>query len=320
MKIKEKTKLVKKLIKQHKTIFIVGHKNLDLDALGSALGLYHITKKYNRNSYIIVDDEIHELGVEKIINEQESNLFITSQQAKDLKDNNSLLIVVDTNKINLLQNEELIDKFDDIIVIDHHQTGDKTIKKGLQIIDESTSSTCQMISELIREFGIKISKEIATVILAGIVLDTNNFVLKTNSDTYYAAYFLTTLGAEPRKVQYYLKQDINDYIIRQTPITNVQVINGKYAITMGVDKLIYRREELAKIADTLLQFNGIESSFVLGKTSPNTIGLSARSEGTTDVGEIAEKLGGGGDRYEAAAQIESTDLNQIKEDVIKVLN
>lgn len=320
MKIQEKAKLLKKLIKQHKTIFIVGHKNLDLDALGSALGIYHITQKYNKKSYIIIDDETHELGVEKIINEQKANFFISSSQIDELKDNNSLLIIVDTNKSNLLQNEELLNKFDEIIIIDHHQTGEKTIKKGLQIIDETTSSTCQMISELIRVFNIKISKEVATVILSGIVLDTNNFVLKTNSDTYYAAYFLTTLGADPKKVQYYLKQDINDYIIRQTPITNVQVIKGKYAITMGVDKLIYRREELAKIADTLLQFNGIEASFVLGKTSSNIIGLSARSEGTIDVGEIAETLGGGGDKYEAAAQLENTDLNQIKEDIIKILN
>ena len=100
MKIQEKAKKIKKLIKQHKTIFIVGHKNLDLDALGSALGIYHITQKYNKKSYIIVDDKTHELGVEKIINEQQSTIFITSQEIDKLKESSSLLIIVDTNKSN----------------------------------------------------------------------------------------------------------------------------------------------------------------------------------------------------------------------------
>lgn len=321
MKIQEAYRKIKRLIKHSKTIFIVGHKDLDLDAIGSALGIYHIAKKYHKDSYIIIDDETHELGVEKIINEQDHNIFIKSDQVEDLKSNSNLLVVVDTNKAYLLQSEVLIEKFDDnILVLDHHQVTEKSIKIGIQIIDESNSSTCQMVAELIYNFDIKVSPEVATVILSGIVLDTNNFVLKTNSYTYLAAYFLTTLGADPKKVQYYLKQDINDYIIRQTPITNVEVIKGKYAITMGSKDIIYRREELAKIADTLLQFNGIEASFVLGKTASNIIGLSARSEGNINAGKIAEELGGGGDQHEAASQIEADNLEEQKEKLITIIH
>lgn len=321
MKIQEEVRKIKRLIKHSKTIFIVGHKDLDLDAIGSALGIYHITKKYNKDSYIIIDDETHELGVEKIINEQDPSIFINSNQVENLMSNSNLLIVVDTNKTHLLQNESLLEIFDDnILVLDHHQVTEKSIKTGMQIIDESSSSTCQMVSELIFNFDIKISSEIATAILSGIVLDTNNFVLKTDSSTYLAAYFLTTLGADPKKVQYYLKQDINDYIIRQIPITNVDVIKGKYAITMGSKDIIYRREELAKIADTLLQFNGIEASFVFGKTSKDIIGLSARSVGNINVGKIAEELGGGGDQHEAASQIESDNLEEQKDKLIRILN
>ena len=173
---------------------------------------------------------------------------------------------------------------------------------------------------MIIKYKINIKEEIATAILSGIVLDTNNFSLKTTENTYYTAYVLTKLGASPKKAQSYLKQDINDYIIRQQAITNVKVLNNKYAITIGHNDIIYRREELAKIADTLLEFNGITASFVLGKTSSNTIGLSARSEGIIDVGNIAEDLGGGGNNYEAASQIESNDINKIKEQLLKAIH
>ncbi|MDD6223610.1 MAG: DHH family phosphoesterase [bacterium] len=320
MKIENYVRNIKQLIKKHKTIFIVGHRDLDLDAIGSSLGMYYITKKYHKDAYIIVDDETHELGVEKIISEQDSDIFKHSKEIPNLKSNSNLLIIVDTNKINLLPNPEIIEHFNDLIIIDHHQPSMKSIKKGYQIIDPETSSTCQLITELLYDYSVKIPNNIATAILSGIVLDTNNFVLKTDADTYFAAHFLTKQGADPKKVQYYLKQDINDYIIRQQAITNVEVIKGRYAITVGHHNVIYRREELAKIADTLLQFNGIVASFVLGLTSKTMIGLSARSDGTLNVGNIAEGLNGGGDNHNAASQIESTNLIEIKEKLLKEIS
>lgn len=320
MKILEYAKEIKRKIKNHKTVFIVGHKNLDLDAIGSALGIYSIVENFHRQAYIIVDDEDLELGVKKVIEEEQMINFIQNSDIKNLKSNSNLLIITDTNKINLLPSSDILNEFTDIMIIDHHQTNEKSINKGLIIIDEETSSTCEMITELINNYKMTIRPEIATALLSGIVLDTNNFVLKTTSNTYYSAYLLTKLKADPKKVQSYLKQDINDYIIRQQAITNVDVIKGKYAITVGNDNLIYRREELAKIADTLLQFNGIEASFVLGKTSIEMIGLSARSEGNIDVGNIAEALGGGGSIYEAASQINSNDLIKIKQELLNLIH
>ena len=320
MKILEYAKEIKRKIKNHKTVFIVGHKNLDLDAIGSSLGIYSIVESFHRQAYIIVDDEDLELGVKKVIEEEQMINFIQNSDIKNLKSNSNLLIITDTNKINLLPSSDILNEFTDIMIIDHHQTNEKSINKGLIIIDEETSSTCEMITELINNYKMTIRPEIATALLSGIVLDTNNFVLKTTSNTYYSAYLLTKLKADPKKVQSYLKQDINDYIIRQQAITNVDVIKGKYAITVGNDNLIYRREELAKIADTLLQFNGIEASFVLGKTSIEMIGLSARSEGNIDVGNIAEALGGGGSIHEAASQINSNDLIKIKQELLNLIH
>ena len=117
-----------------------------------------------------------------------------------------------------------------------------------------------------------------------------------------------------------MKQDIKDYIIRQKVITEAKVINDKYALSVASEKVKYKREELAKIADTLLQFNNIEASFVLGNRVDGGVGLSARSEGTVNVGEIAEHLGGGGDDHDAAAQIKNMELQEVAKELINLLD
>ena len=131
----------------------------------------------------------------------------------------------------------------------------------------------------------------ATLLLSGIVLDTNNFTLKTNSETYYAAYYLSSMGASTKKVQYLLKQDLKEYIERQSLITNVDIIDKRIAIAKGNPYTIYRREDLAKIADTLLFFNDIEASFVIAKSTSKTIAISARSMGNFNISNILTPLG-----------------------------
>lgn len=311
---------IKRKIKTHQTIFIVGHQNLDLDAIGSALGLHYIIQKYRKESYIVIDDQVHELGVEKIISEQPKEIFISSQDIEEKKTKKNLLIIVDTNKINLLSNPKILDDFEDIIVIDHHQTNEYTINRGLLIVDKESSSTCEMITQILSHYRIKVPPEITTIILSGIVLDTNNFVLKTQAKTYFTAYYLASFGADPKKVQYYLKQNIKEYIARQKVITNIEIVKEKYAVATGVEKIKYKREELAKIASTLIQFNDIEASFVIGWNQDNKIGISARSEGRLNVGKVMEKLGGGGDDHDAATQIEEDSLQTVKDKLLAILN
>lgn len=312
---------IKKIIKRSKNVFIVGHKDLDLDALGACIGVSSICKAFNKNNYIIIDDIKHELGVEKLLNELEGKYnIIQSTDIPNYHHRKSTLVIVDTNKAHLLQNDKIINYFDNIIVLDHHQETDQTIAHTVQIINENASSACEIVTNLIEKYDVKLDGETATFILAGIVLDTNNFVVKTDTETYQAAYYLSKQGANPTKVQYFLKQDIKDYIIRQKVITEVEIINDKYALTVAPEKIKYKREELAKIASTLLQFNNIEASFVLGNRIDGGIGLSARSAGAVNVGKIAETLGGGGDNNDAAAQIKNMKLKEAKEELLKVLN
>jgi len=319
MSILERAKELRKVIKKHEVVFIVGHKDLDLDAIGSALGMSYIVEKFKREAYIIIDDETFEPAVGKIINQTQKSRFIKSSNLFKKKKNKNLLVVVDTNKEKLLQNHDLINEFEDVVVIDHHQPNSSSIQKGMILIDTESSSACELITELIYYYGIHLEPEIATTILGGIVLDTNNFVVKTQAKTYFAAYHLTSFGADPRKVQYYLKQDIKDYIIRQKVIIDVEIINDKFAVTVGDESIKYKREELAKVADTLLQFNGITASFVIGKITDGTIGISARSEGKTDVGKLLEQLGGGGGSQEAATQIQENNMNHVKKQLLKIL-
>lgn len=314
-------KQIKKRIKRSKNVFIVAHKDLDLDALGACIGISSICNSFHKKNYIIMDDKKHELSVGKVLKELEGTYtIIKSSEIPKYHHKRSILIIVDTNKAQLLQNDKILHYFDHIVILDHHQETDQTISHTLQIINENSSSACEIVTNLVEKYHVNLDEKTATFILAGIVLDTSNFIVKTDTKTYQAAYYLAKQGANPRKVQYFLKQDIKDYIIRQKVITEVKVINEKYALSVAPEKLKYKREELAKIADTLLQFNNIEASFVLGNRVDGGIGLSARSVGNVNVGNIAEYFGGGGDNHDAAAQIKNRELKEVTEELIKLLD
>ena len=256
MVIRKNANKIKRMIKKASYIFLIGHKNLDLDAIGSQIGMLKIVEHFNKKAYIIIDDEYHEPGVRKILTE---------------------------------------------------------------LNDVETSSTCEMIAELIEEYEIEIEPYYATAILSGIVLDTNNFMLNAKPETFYMAYFLTSLGASAKKVQYLLKQDLEAYIEREKLFYNITTVSDKIAITKGSAKTKYRKEDLAKVADTLLFFNNIETSFVIGKIGKDEIGVSARNLGSFDVLKILEKLGGGGSERGGAAVIKNKTIKQVETKIKNLL-
>lgn len=316
MAIIRERKVLNKAINNAKSIFLIAHKDLDLDALGSSVGMYMILKEKKKDCYIIIDDITHELGVEKVLHELEGCVkIIKSEEIEKYlhpRENKNLLIILDTNKESLLQSKNVTNKFTKKLIIDHHDLSKKSIK-GVSIInDPDVSSTCEMIAELIEFYDIELEPYYATVLLAGIVLDTNNFTLKTNSDTYYYAYYLANLGASAKKVQYLLKQDIVEYTERQKLLSGIETINERIAITKATPHTIYRREDLAKVADTLLFFNNIEASFVIAKIGKDTIGVSARSLGNYQISKILEKIGGGGSNFNGAAKFENTTISNVE--------
>ena len=319
MKIIKNKKKIDEMISKASNIFIVGHKYLDLDAIGSNIGIYEYVKSFNKKPVIIVNDKVLEAGVKKVIDKVGKNYQIAkSNKIKHRIKEDSLLIITDTNKKALLQDPALADLFNNILIIDHHEYNETSINKGLAVVDDKLSSACEMITFLLNEAKLIVNKDVATVILSGIVLDTNNFALKTTEETYKAAYLLASMGAKPNHVQTLLKQNIKEYIERTEVITDVKIYNN-IAIAASKPSIIYRREELAKMADLLLQFNGIKASFVIGKISHTKVGVSARSEGKLNVGDVLEHLNGGGNAYEAACQVEKMRIKKVEESIKDIL-
>ena len=323
MKIIDEKYIISREIRKSKNVFLMAHKDLDLDALGSCIGMYLYLKSRKKKCYIIIDDQNHELGVEKVIIELEGCIEIIKseniEKYLDPREKKNLLIILDTNKSELVQSKELLKRINRQMIIDHHDKGKSSIKNAIEIIDNETSSTCEMVTYLLEAFDINIESYYATVLLAGIVLDTNNFTLKTKAPTYYAAFYLSNFGASAKKVQYLLKQDLIEYTEREKLLTDVEIINNKIAITKASPHTKYRREDLAKVAETLLFFNNIEASFVIGKIDKDIIGISARSLGNFDINKILVKLGGGGDTYSGAAKFENTTISKVEEELKKVL-
>lgn len=324
MLIVEKKKKLAKEIKQSKNIFIMAHRDLDLDAIGSSIGMYMILKKLKKNCYLIIDDKENELGVSKVLRELDGCLnIIESSKIPDKlhhNQNKNLLLVLDTNKTDLVQSKKALEYFSRKVIMDHHELGKTSIKDAsLEIVDDQVSSTCEMVCQLLETYRVELDPYYCTVVLAGIILDTNNFTLKTSNDTFYAAYYLTSLGASVKKVQYLLKQDLKDYTERQKLLTGIKMVNNNIAITKGSPYTIYRREDLAKMADTLLFFNDVEASFVIGKIGPDTVGVSGRSMGNKSILSILETLGGGGDEYNGAAKFEKLPISKVEEKLLQAI-
>ena len=320
--IKERRKLGR-AIRNAKAIFLMAHRNLDLDALGSQIGMNMILKRKRKKCYIVIDDKTHEMGVEKVLRELEGCIeIIHSEDIEQYlypRQSKNLLIILDTNKKELVQSEEVLKKIKNKLVIDHHDIGKATIKDATLIIDNKTSSTCEMIANLIEYYDVELESYYATIILSGIVLDTNNYTLNTTAETYYTSYYLASLGASAKKVQYLLKQNIEDYTERQKLMSSIETLEGNVAFTKATPHTQYRREELAKVADTLLFFNNIEASFVVGKIGKDTIGVSARSLGNYDIGKILEKIGGGGDATSGAAIFEKTTISKVEQELKRII-
>ena len=306
-------------ISEATNIYIMGHRYLDLDALGASIGIYEYIKSKGKKPIILINDRRFEKGVKKVLDSLNNTFSIKrTSKIKSKINNKSLLVIVDTNKSYLLQDPTLLPSFEKVVVIDHHDSNEQTISDGLVIIDRNASSTCEMITDLIDYEKIEISKEVATIILSGIVLDTNNYVIKTTTETFRTSYILSKHGADAQYVQYLLKQDLRKYLARQKVLTNIKQIK-KIALTNGKSNVVYRREDLAKIADTLLLFDKIEASFVIGKLDDKSIGISARSLGRINVGKILEKFNGGGDEFEAGASIKNTNIRNVEKELKEII-
>ena len=316
MSIKDLKKILIKELLISKDVFITGHTDIDLDAFSSIAGFSLITKKFRKKTYVIINDKTIEASTKQAMQKIGKNLhIIKNHQAESLITPKSLLIVLDVNKANLINCHNILDKFNKVIIIDHHTKTSNTMKIDNLFIEERATSASEIVAELLELYKVKVPKTYATVLLGGIALDTNNFMYKMTKKSFYYCYYLSSKGADINEAQNLLKQDLGDYVNRAKMIANT-TINGEIAIARGQKGKIYTQKELAKTADLLLEFKGIKNSFAIGYLDTNLIGVSARSINKVNAGSLMEKFGGGGNKTEAAARIENSSIKKVEEEII----
>ena len=311
------------LIKDHNNILIMTHKNPDFDGMGSALGLQQVINSFKKESYICINNSELNNSLKKSYNLiKENNLYfnyVKKSNVDELIDENTLLIILDTHKKEMTEMPELIDKVNNVVVIDHHIKNKDYIKDyKLSYINESLSSTVEFMANYIKYLNKKIDSLFATFMLVGLEIDTNNFRLKTTDKTYEAAAYLIQLGADNILKQELLQENKDSYVKRQKLIEKSFMINKNMTLCV-LDSKIYENKDLASIAEELLQFENVEASFVIGKIAKDVIGISARSIGKINVEEIMAKLGGGGHYTEAATQIKDKSLIEVERMLLDTL-
>ncbi|MFB7138432.1 DHH family phosphoesterase [Gottfriedia sp. NPDC056225] len=316
------------LMKSSANVMIMGHKLPDMDALGSAVGILKMVMHNEVDGYVIINKEEVDRSVNRLMremgkNEQFMSCFISSEKAKELISEDTLIIVVDTHRPTMVEEESLLDKTDKIVVIDHHRRGEDFIKDAILVYMEPyASSTAELVTELLeyQPKKIKLNMLEATALLAGIIVDTKSFTFRTGARTFDAASYLRTNGADTILVQNLLKQDMNEYIRKAELIEEAYMYKNGFAISYGKDNVNYEQVLIAKAADTLLTMTDVIASFVIAKRSDNIVSISSRSLGNINVQLIMEELGGGGHLTNAAAQIESSSIKEVEQSLLEIID
>lgn len=302
---------LKELINESDKVIIMGHKSPDMDAIGASIGIYKVAQMNQKDAYIVVNFQDIDIGVKRLVKEIQQNehllsYFIGPEEALEIATDKTLLVIVDTHIPGLVIEERLFNRIEKVVVIDHHRRGEDFIRNPLLVYMEPyASSTSELVTELLEyqpKRG-KIDMLEATALLAGIIVDTKSFTLRTGSRTFDAASYLRAQGADTVLVQKFLREDIDSYIKRSKLIETVEFYKDGIAIAAGHEQQIHDQVLIAQAADTLLTLDGVIASFVIAKRNEEQIGISARSLGDVNVQVVMERLRGGGHLTNAATQL-----------------
>lgn len=312
---------LKEIVSESDKVLIMGHKFPDMDAIGSGIGILKVAQVNGKEGFIVLDPDALDSGVEQLLFEVKQHpelwsRFITPDQALEIMTDETLLIVVDTHKPSLVIDERLLARSEHVIVLDHHRRGEEFIKDPILVYMEPyASSTAELVTELLEYQPklLKMSMIEATALLAGIIVDTKSFTLRTGSRTFDAASYLRAKGADTVLVQKFMKEDIEHYVKRAKLIQNSSIFKEGIAITIAEDNEHFEQVIIAQTADTLLTMNGVVASFVIAKRNEASIGISARSLGDINVQLIMEALDGGGHLTNAATQLRDLTLREAEE-------
>jgi len=307
-------------IKKANNVFIVPHVGVDIDAISSAIGIAIIAKHLGKEPYVVINDVKLERGVSAIIDEcKDSFNFINKEEYINISNNDDLFILTDVNKkSNICLNEFIINE-NKVIVIDHHKEDMNTVNSSLKCISTDASSASEIVTKLLHLFKIKLEPKIANDLLAGIYLDTNKLTKNIGTDTYGMLAKLSAMGADIKVVIKFFAEDFTSDRKVHALINRMEKINDCIALVLAQEGIEYTKEELAKVADYLLIYDGVVASFAVGKTDSNVVSISARSKDVIDVEEIMGKLDGGGNQYSAATRLNDCTVEEAGKKLVKLL-
>ena len=309
---------LEELMAECQKVVIMGHTNPDIDAMGSALGIYRLAKSLNKEIYIVTD--IQSASIKEFLdNTQEdySEVFINKELAINKTDDETLLVIVDTHKRTYVEQPELLEKTSKIVIIDHHRRSADYIEKSILTFQEVyASSASELVTELIQyaQADVELKTLEAEALYAGIMMDTKNFTFKTGVRTFEAAAYLRRCGVDIIKVKKWFQSDLESYKKIAEIVKEAEVIRDSIAISTYEEQENETSLICAKAADELLTIGNITASFVLG-TMENQICISGRSIGDINVQMILEKLGGGGHITLAGAQLENKTIDEAKQEL-----
>ncbi len=312
VKARVKAQALREFIQNNDKVVVMGHKIPDVDSFGAAIGIYRAAKELNKKAYIVVNEISTSLRpLFDLINDNsnyEEDMFLTSNEAVELVDNHTVLVVVDVNKPSYTDCPEILRMTKNVVVIDHHRQGSENISKAvLSYVEPYASSACEMVAEIlqyIRE-GVKVKNIEADCMYAGIMVDTDNFLTKTGVRTFEAAAFLRRCGADVTRVRKIFRTELDDYKAKSQIVRGAEIYKG-FAMAISPSEGVESPTILgAQAANELLNIFGVRASIVFTSYKGQTY-VSARSIDEVNVQLIMEKIGGGGHANMAGAQMNCT--------------
>ncbi|MDL2292266.1 50S ribosomal protein L9 [Acholeplasma sp. OttesenSCG-928-E16] len=309
---------LKDLIEEASNVLIMGHVDTDVDAFGAMLIINRIVWSMNKKSFMILDPDRIDKTVSatlKQINETDKTIIhdvISTAEALKKINNDTLLVIVDTQNPNIVHSKEILSKVEHIAVLDHHRTGDSTIEAEFSYIETAASSSVELCFELLQFFNkdIEISPIEATVMYAGLIIDTNDFTARTSPRTFEVAGKLVELDADATLVKIWLRRDLVRTLEINRLLNQIEIYKEHFAI-VKTNKVYDDRVFLAQVSDQMLEIDGVDAAITIAKISDTMVGVSARSFAPINVQVLMEELGGGGHLQSAAAQIENSNIDEI---------
>lgn len=316
-------------ISQASNVLISGHKVPDLDSIASSLGVLKIVNEHKKMGKIIADESSFNQDIQYLLDSPQiaynvKNIFLAPDKVSDYVTKKTLIILVDHHRPSLSEAENLIVQGQNIVIIDHHRRSEEfPVKTVLTYIEPSASSTAELVTEFFmnqRNTKESINRFEATALMAGIVVDTNNFSARTGSRTFDAASYLKSRGADMERIQWLLKEDLSIIKKRNRLIERTHIYREMFAISFSDNDEIMDNVTAAQAADALLGLSHVQASFVVFRRSPQQVGISARSLGSVNVQKIMEKMGGGGHLSNAATQLNDVTIDQAISQLKEVIN